>query len=67
MSISPTAPWHELAFAGEESVRLPILRGEIAALPDIETPSIVVFDSRGTVRWRHAVPAALPRPGDSPP
>ena len=63
VSIGPNAPWHELAFDGDEPLSLPILSGD-GADAGLDTPSVVVIDADGIVRWRHSAETPFPRPAE---
>ena len=66
VSIAPDAPWHALAFTGDDTVSLPIIVSDSADLRNRfgvdERPTVVLLDEDGNVRWRHAATHALPRP-----
>ncbi len=66
VSIAPDAPWHALAFAGDDTVSVPII---VSDSPDLRNlfgvdtrPAVVLLDGDGNVRWRHSATHALPRP-----
>jgi xanthine dehydrogenase YagT iron-sulfur-binding subunit len=66
VSIAPDAPWHALAFTGDDTVSVPIIVSDALELRrhfGIDArAAVILLDSDGNIRWRHAATHALPRP-----